>query len=369
MQMSMRTIVLLSWLLLLAATNGAHARPLRPGFEKAEYVELLRLHARTADTTFFGKIPRPTRFRMAYRSPVVGLDNRWDLWTSPDSVAVLSIRGTTQNSASWLANFYAAMLPATGSLVLSPTRTFPYALAANPKAAVHAGWLLSMAYLADDIVAKLDSCHRRGIRDVLIMGHSQGGGISFLLTSYLRSLQQQQQLPRDIRFKTYCSAGPKPGNLYYAYDYEFQTQGPNGGWGFNVVNSADWVPEVPFSIQTVNDFNQTNPFTGAKATIGKQKLPQRLVLGHVYNRLDRPTRKAQKIFQNYLGTLVSKQVRKQLPEYQPSPYYPSSNYMRTGRPIILLADAAYYQQFPDEEGKVFRHHLFEPYYLLAQRLL
>ncbi|MBC8084942.1 MAG: hypothetical protein H7Z21_17230, partial [Hymenobacter sp.] len=262
-------------------------------------------------------------------------------------------------------NFYAAMLPARGELRLGPARTFRYELATNPQAAVHAGWLLGTAYLADDIVAKLDSCHRRGIRDFVVMGHSQGGGIAFLLTSHLRSLQRQQKLPADIRLKTYCSAGPKPGNLYYAHEYEAQTQGPNGGWGFNVVNSADWVPEMPISIQTVNDFNKTNPFVGAKTAIGKQKLPQRLVLRHVYNQLDRPTRKAQRNYQKYLGTLAARRVSKQLPDYQPGTFYPSNHYVRAGHPIILLADDAYYRLYPNEADKLFRHHLFEPYYYLA----
>jgi pimeloyl-ACP methyl ester carboxylesterase len=364
----MQELLLAFSFLVLLCNAPLVARPLKPGFDKEEYLEMIRLHARIADTAFFGKIPRPTRFRMAYRSPVVGLDNRWDLWTSPDSVAVLSIRGTTQNSASWLENFYAAMLPARGELKLSATRTFRYDLATNPQAAVHAGWLLGMAYLADDIVAKMDSCHRRGIRSFIVMGHSQGGGIAFLLTSHLRNLQRQQELPTNIQLKTYCSAGPKPGNLYYAYEYEAQTQGPNGGWGFNVVNTADWVPEVPFSIQTVNDFNPTSPFTGAKAAIGKQKLPQRLVLHHVYNKLDRPTRKAQRNFQRYLGTMVSKQVSKQLPEYQAGAFYPSNHYVRAGRSVILLADEAYYGIYPNDPKQVFRHHLFEPYLYLAERL-
>ncbi|UOG76060.1 lipase family protein [Hymenobacter tibetensis] len=365
----MKPSSLLCWLVaLLALTQVAQARPLRPGFEKAEYLELLRLHARMADTSFFGKIPRPSRFRRAYRSPVLGLDNSWELWTSPDSVAVVSIRGTTANSVSWLENFYAAMLPAKGELRLSPSRTFPYELSSHPQAAVHAGWLLGMAYLSDGIVQQLDSCYRRGIRDVVVMGHSQGGGIAYLLTSHVRALQRQQKLPADIRLKTYCSAGPKPGNLYYAYDYEAQAQTALGSWACNVVNSADWVPEVPISIQTIQDFNPTNPFVGAKHTIGKQKFSQRLVLRYLYNQLERPTRKAQRAYQKYLGTLVGKQVTKQLPGYQPSSYYPSSHYVRTGSTIVLAADKPYYQLFPDEEGKIFRHHLFEPYYYLAEKL-
>jgi hypothetical protein len=49
--------------------------------------------------------------------------------------------------------------------------------------------------------------------------------ISYLLTAYLYHLQKSGRLQADIRFKTYASAGPKPGNLYFAYQYEAMTKG------------------------------------------------------------------------------------------------------------------------------------------------
>jgi pimeloyl-ACP methyl ester carboxylesterase len=257
------------------------------------------------------------------------------------------------------------MLPATGTLQLSATRTFTYRLATNPRAAVHAGWLLGMAFQAEGIVHKMDSCYRRGTRDFLVMGHSQGGAIAFLLTSHLRSLQQQGLLPADIRLKTYCSAGPKPGNLYYAYDYE---QATAGGWAVNVLNPADWVPEMPLTVQTPNDFNPTNPFVGAAAMIEKQPFPKNLVARHVYRQLAAPSLRAQRRYQRYLGRYVSKAVGKEVPAYKAPAFYPSSNYMRAGPTVVLPADAAYHSQFPDDPAKLFRHHLFQPYYYLAEKL-
>jgi hypothetical protein len=70
-------------------------------------------------------------------------------------------------------------------------------------------------------------------------------------------LSNHWQASKDIKFKTYCSAAPKPGNLYFSYDYEADNQ---IGWSFTVVNGADWVPELPVSIQSIGDFNKTNPF-------------------------------------------------------------------------------------------------------------
>ncbi|QDK82344.1 lipase family protein [Spirosoma sp. KCTC 42546] len=359
----MKYIVVL--LIVVAFPSALFSQPLKPGFDKAEYIELLKVSAQFGDSTYVSAFPVPQRYKLAYRSPVVGLDNRWDLWTDKQSGAVLSIRGTTANSVSWLGNFYAAMVPAKGELQLNATEKFPYELASDPKAAVHVGWLVSMAYLSKDILPKLDSCYKAGIKDILIMGHSQGGAIAFLLTSYLKSLQKQTKLPADIRFKTYCSAGPKPGNLYYAYAYEADTQ---IGWAYNVVNSADWVPEVPFSIQTVNDVNTTNPFSGAPAMIKKQKLPQRIVLKYVYNQLSKPALKAQKNYQKYLGKFASKSVVKNLNSYVPSSYYNSSDYVRTGPTIVLLADSTYFQNYPESKEKIFTHHFHPPYLYLAEKL-
>lgn len=343
---------------------ASYGQQLRPGFDKAEYIELLKVSARFGDSAYVSSFPAPQQFRPVYRSPVVGLDNRWDLWTT-QSVAVLSIRGTTANSVSWLGNFYAAMVPAKGELQLSDNEKFAYELAADPKAAVHVGWLVSMAFLSKDILPKVDSCYRAGIKDVIVMGHSQGGAIAFLLTAYLNNLQKQGRLPADIRFKTYCSAGPKPGNLYFAYAYEAATQ---NGWAYNVVNSADWVPEVPMSIQTVNDFNPTNPFRSAPGIIKKQKLPQRIALKYVYNSLSKPALKAQKNYQKYLGNVTSKTVAKNLNGYLSPDYYNSNNYVRTGNTIVLLADSTYYRQYPDSREKVFTHHFHPPYLYLASKL-
>ncbi len=351
-------------LLLLGNTvNRSAAQSLKPGFDPTEYIELLKVSAQFGDSTYVSTFPKPERFKAVYRSPVVGLDNVWDLYANP-TTAVISLRSTTANSVSWLGNFYAAMVPATGEVQLSDTQTFSYQLADNPRAAVHVGWLVATGFLANDILPKIDSCYRQGIKNVIVTGHSQGGAIAFLLTAHLYSLQRQGKLPTDIRLKTYCSAGPKPGNLYFAYDYEAMTQ---GGWAYNVVNSADWVPEVPFSIQTINDMNTTNPFGGADEAIRKQPFFKRLVLRHVYNGLSKPAIKAQENYQKYLGKVASKSVQKNLTGYQSPDYYNSSHYVRTGNTIVLKSTPAYYERYPDSKTKIFAHHFHPPYLYLAEQ--
>ncbi len=70
------------------------------------------------------------------------------------------------------------MVPAQGELKLSNDFTFKYHLAENPRAAVHVGWLIGVAYLAKDILPKIDSCYKKGIKEFIIMGHSQGGALT-----------------------------------------------------------------------------------------------------------------------------------------------------------------------------------------------
>ena len=338
---------------------------LQHGFDKNEYIKLMQISARQLDTPWVNsKFPIPDGYQLIYRSAVVGLDNRWDLWLGKDNIAVISLRGTTQNGISWLENFYAAMLPATGSIQISKQYTFNYRMAENPHAAVHTGWLIGTACLSQTIVPKIDSLYKIGVKQFLIVGHSQGGALAYLVTAHLHYLQKDGKLPSDIFMKTYCSAAPKPGNLYFAYDYESYTQ---HGLAYNVINADDWVPESPASIQTIRDFNEVNPYTNAKSTIKKQKFGLKIVMRIVYRNLVKPTNRAQRKNQKYLGTKTTKMVKKTLPELKVPPFVATSNYARAGNFITLQGDAADYTLFPLDKDRVFLHHMWDAYLYLMDK--
>ncbi|MEO6682846.1 MAG: lipase family protein [Ginsengibacter sp.] len=306
--------------------NTLFSQKLAPGFDPNEFLELLKIGSRTTtDSTWFGNVESPES-ELIYQSQPAGFDNIWQLWMRKDGVPIISIRGTTKTDVSFLANIYAAMVSAQGELHLSKDFTFQYNLSDDPKAAVHIGFLISTAYLSGDIISKIDSLYQKGTKEFIIAGHSQGGAISYLLTSYLENLKKNGQLPKDLRFKSCISAAPKPGNLYYAYDFENLT---HGGWAYNVVNSVDWVPEVPFSTQTIHDLSPINPFQNAGNLIKKQKFPKNIVVKHIYKRLTKPSLKAQKNYQKYLGKMVSKFVKKTFPEFEVPVYFKSSDYVRT----------------------------------------
>ncbi len=349
---------------LFPLTSSGQQGKILPGFDKSEFLEMLKISSYQGDSLYNPDLPPPLKFKKIYRSPTMGLDNRWDLWLSDQSTAVISIRGTTTESSSWLENFYAAMVPAKGKLKLSNDFSFDYHLCDDDKAAVHTGWLIATAFLSRDILPRIDSLAKNGVHEFYIMGHSQGGAIAFLLNAYFRDLQKQKQLPADFVFKTYCSAAPKPGNLYFAYAFEHMNK---GGWAYTVVNSADWVPEAPFSIQTTMDFNPSNPFVNAKSAIKKAPFFKRLALNCFYNSLDKPTKKANKRYQKQLGKTLGIFIKKSLPEYEIPKYYNSSNYTRTGESIVLYADPEYYKLFPNDPGKIWTHHAFEAYQYLTER--
>lgn len=355
---AMRLFILLS---LLPFT--LHAQ-LRPGYDRDEAIEMLRVNMSFVDSAMAGMTVAPSeRFHRVYRSSEMGLKNRWELHADDHGTTVILLRGTTAEMVSWLENGYAAMVPAQGEIRLENGSTFRYHLADDPRAAVHVGWTVGMAFLQRDILPKLDSLVEAGTRDILITGHSQGGALCYLLTAHLKQLQREGRLPADIRFKTYASAAPKPGNTAFAHHYEHHTR----GWAFNTVNALDWVPEVPMSIQTVNDFNVVNPFSDAKKAIGQLPLKQRVAGKYVYNKLDKPTRKAQRNYTRFLGSTAGNFVRRELPELETPAYVESNLYVRTGAIITLLPDSGYLARFPQSKETPFVNHMLDPYLYLLER--
>src|SRR6185437_12600787 len=107
--------------------NIAFGQTLKPVFDPNEYLEMLRITAVTIGVEWNLGLPAPKEYHQVYKSDETELLNKWDLWLNKDnSIMVISIRGTTKDLASWLENFYAAMIPATGSLKLSDSNTFNY---------------------------------------------------------------------------------------------------------------------------------------------------------------------------------------------------------------------------------------------------
>lgn len=339
---------------------------LKPGFDPYEYKSLLEILAKQSDTSYsVVKFPDPENYRMVYRSEVVGLDNRWDLWVSSDSVGVISIRGTTLKLESWLEDFYAGMIPACGALQIDSNKIFRYKLANESNASVHVGWVVGLYYLVPSIIEKINEYYGKGIKEYLIMGHSQGASIAYLLRSYLY-YTGKEKIPDDIQFKTYCSAAPKPGNLFYSYDFEFITR---GGWAYRIANTQDWVPEMPFSIQTVDDMVKVNPFSEVDMLLKKMKPIERFLLKAIYSNMMNSVKKAQKKFRKYLGYKVYKLVNDELVNFEEPDYAKTMYYVTCGNPIILTPTTDAYENYIKQQKRnLFENHLIMPYYLLLKEI-
>lgn len=339
------------------------AAGIRPGFDKAEYLDLLKLNQQQTDTFLTNvNLPFPENSERLYRSEKGPLINAWDFWMRNDSVGIICLHATRPKFDSWLENFYAGMVPATGSWYLGDELgSFNYQLSADSNAYVHAGWLSGLAYLAPNVLEKINYYYAEGIKDFIIVGHSQGGALAFLMRSWLEYLPEGSYAS-DVRFKTYCSAAPKPGNLYYAYDFERINF---GGWGLRVVHAEDWVPETPFTIQSIEDINERSPFNLADEGFKQLGFVQRLALKSIYNGMDRSVRRARDKFIKNLGKRLGTLIEDRLPGMETPDYAKSMAYATAGTPIILYPDSNYQDYIDAEIDTEFIHHTFAAYYRCA----
>ncbi|MNY19301.1 hypothetical protein D3C86_1527270 [compost metagenome] len=88
----------------------------------------------------------------------------------------------------------------------------------------------------------------------------------------------------------------------------------------------------------------------------------------MYNKMDRPSRKAERRFEKYLGRKIGKLLTKSLPGFEPPQLAPSSHFTRCGNFITLYPDAEYYQKFPQNPKETFQNHKLEPYLLMMEKL-
>jgi len=140
-------------------------------------------------------------------------------------------------------------------------------------------------------------------------------------------------------------------------------------WNSTTVNAADWVPQLPVSIQLTDDFNEPNPFKNEKKAMKKQKLATLTAMRHVYRKLDKPTRKAQRNYEKYLGDLTAKMVKKHLPNLEVPAFLHSNDYVKAGNQIVLMPDEDYYTLFPESDSAIFVHHLHKSYLYLTEKMI
>jgi len=358
--------------IILGLTSGCKVEKsfgLEPGYNKAELLGIMPAMERAYDSEDIGgfKTPSPENMEQVFRSKVSPLMNRFDIWLTNDKKALITIRGTIIDSAamSSAAVLYSLMAPANGKIKVSETGWFEYKLTELPDAGVHLGMLLGLYFMSGELVDQINTQYRDGIKDFIIVGHSQGSGNSLLVTSYLWYLRKDGKLPSDIRFKTYSIATPKTGNLQYVYDYEKLTA---GGYAISVNNVIDWVPRVPMTFQSIGDFPKVSPFkdikeflSGANYTLGPNFDKGFEDFSNVAPKvIDQTT---QGIHEN-----VYPKIAKVMPGYVEPECLPSFNFERSGLSVPLVPDSEYYKLFPNdpENFNVWENHSVYPYYILIK---
>ena len=358
-------VVLFSFTVCKPDNNSA----LKPGYDKEELLQLLPVMERTYDSADLGgfRTPAPENISRVFRSSVSPFKNRFDIWLTADHKAVIAIRGSIVDTGamSFTAAFYALMVPASGKIKLSDSFTFEYKLATSADAGVHLGCLMGLGFISRELCEQVSLRYKEGIRDFIILGHSQGSEIAFFATSYLSYLRADGKLPADIRFKTYCIAAPKPGNLQYAYDYEKITM---GGWAMSVNNVLDWVPCIGLSLQSVKDFPQINPFNDPKAFLQSINYTPGGGFDEGCKQFSNLVPAINERLTEIIHSEVYPRVIRANPGYTEPELMKSFDFVRAGLNIPLFPDSAYYRLFPNNPAtsQVWENHSVYPYYILVK---
>lgn len=323
----------------------------------------LKITAQQTDTVY-AEIPTtpPDDCELIYHSSDIGLSNQWNLWEREDSTLIISIRGSVGTKASWLENFYSGTLKATGAIAKANGETINYKLAESENALVHAGWLIGTVYLAPDICEKIELYYKKGYRNFLMVGHSQGGALCILIRSYL---EYSGTLKEDLLLKTYSSAPPKPGNQAFANNYDYITR---GGWGFRVVNELDWVPETPITVQTFDDFNATSPFRNTDELFKELGPMKRMAIRSVYRSMEKELDDAKKQMNKNVSKRAFNYLEEELPGIPEPDIQGPIYYVPCGSPIILPSVEGYSEFLSTLSRKgPFTHHMFHSYWYLMNK--
>lgn len=302
--------------LAVTIAGGASAQ-LRHGFDPTEARDLSALCATHTFKELYGDDAAMISdgYQRVYESPVMGMDNKFQLFRKGDA-AVLEISGSTSNAISWMENIQAAMIPAQGVIRIDG-QPFPYRFASDTAAAVHAGYALGIACIANDAVARLRQLTDNGVRDLFITGHSQGGALALLLRAHLHHLPPSA-IGAPLRIKTYAFAHPMVGNRAFMDEF---TETQAGGHGcFSLMNPSDPVPRMPLAYDDGRLVSSDRVFA---VITGKEPLD---AMGRVRSAAIKMLRRPITGIAAYLSSSVEKRIAGTLGEVDLPPYRNEINY-------------------------------------------
>lgn len=308
---------------------------LKPGFDPSEARDMIRICNSATYLDLYGDDSAiiPEGYTKTYTSPVYGMDNLFQIYEKGD-VGVISFRGSTAKKNSWLANMYATMIPAKGKMEINGDK-FKYQFAKDTNGAVHAGYSLAIYYLKDDVLDQIKRLNKKGIRDIIITGHSQGGSLAQLTRVYLDHLSIFKLSKRNT-FKVYSFANPMIGNEIFCKEYSDKFCSTQ--MSYVIQNPKDFVPKMPISYY--DDFWEKNlaDFILNNEEFNEQKFATDGLLNLFKGRLPAL---AKKFAEN-----INKQLLKDLGEIKMPPFKDELNYKHTGN-VILISETIY----PPKKGE------------------
>ena len=241
MNKSIRVIIFFSF-----ALSNISTAQIREGFDPEEAKSLIAICNSFTFIDLFGSdtLIIPGNYRKVFTSEVIGLDNLFQVYES-NNIGVINFRGSTTETSSWLENFYSAMIPAEGIIKINGNN-HPYKFANDTSAAVHSGYALAVVLLSPVIIEQIKELNAKGIYQIYITGHSQGGALAHMIRAYLANLQEGD-ISSINTFKTYSFANPMCGNEEFSIEYNELFVERN--MSYSVINPADLVTKMPMHFQ------------------------------------------------------------------------------------------------------------------------
>ncbi|MGB1309412.1 MAG: lipase family protein [Oceanihabitans sp.] len=219
---------------------------IKPGFYANEASYTIAMCNSFNFTKQFGSTENiiPENFNLLYASEILSMDNKFEIYENGNT-GVINYRGSTDKIISWVENFYSAMIPAQGEIIIDD-ETHHYNFSAAKNAAVHAGYALSIVLLSEKITEQVKALNANGIYDIVITGHSQGGALATMTRAYLENLPPNK-LSAKNNFKTYAYAQPMSGNKEFAKDYNNRFSKLETS--YSIINPKDPIPYMPFNYE------------------------------------------------------------------------------------------------------------------------
>ena len=337
----------------LCIACGAHSQ-LASGLDENEVKDMILLCNSYTYLDLYGDDSEiiPDGYRRVYTSPVLGMDNKFQVYRK-GAIAVFNFRGSTDKKISWMENLHSSMIPVEGE-IKTEAGIFNYKFGADTAARVHSGFSLALSYLYDPIIEQIKALNNKGVNNIILTGHSQGGALVILLRSLLH---YSTDINSNNRFKVYTFAQPMSGNAEFADEYNkiFCAE----GMSYSFVNPEDHVTRMPLSHSEESFKLDLIALVTGQQEVDEHDIVRETILNIFEDRL--------RSFSSNFSESVSKQIQKELGEFSlpeesgeidyvqvenqnliPPPFYPLEM-----KDSSLLQDSAFMVDHPRDENGIF----------------